>query len=132
MVRPDRKKSLTPEQIAALSARMQEAGRALESIRPALGALAEAVHTATGRIYRSLRRTQWAQQYPMYACPYVTVLWSVNSSDTTRCDLTWDRREISTEELRMEVFDHLTRDHLPGENGLLWAGKVVSRIKEKP
>lgn len=82
------------------------------------------------------RQAQWAAQYPVFRCPYTSaVTWSVQDSTVFElsepCAHTWDRRHLSTEELRAEVWDHMAR-HVKGEAGLGYASRIVATIMERP
>lgn len=89
----------------------------------------------TDKIRNPARQAQWAAQYPVYSCPWTeAAVWSVQDPEgriPEPCGHTWDRRKISTEDLRAEVWDHMTL-HLPGEHGLGYASRIVSTIMEGP
>jgi hypothetical protein len=81
------------------------------------------------------RQAAWAAQYPLFRCPYTSaVSWAVHGTESVLekpCGHTWDRRRISTEELRAEVWDHMAR-HVKGEYGLGYASRIVATIMERP
>lgn len=88
----------------------------------------------TDRFRNPARQAQWAAQYPVFRCPYThTVSWAIHGlrEPAEPCKHTWDRREISTAELRAEVWDHMAR-HVEGEAGLGYASRIVSTIMEGP
>lgn len=94
-----------------------------------------AVTELMDKVRSPARQAQWAAQYPLFRCPYTSaVTWSVQDmldGPPEPCGHAWDRRRISTEELRAEVWDHMAR-HVEGEAGLGYASRIVSTIMERP
>lgn len=89
----------------------------------------------TDRLRNPARQAQWAAQYPLFRCPYTSaVSWAIHGTTdllAEPCGHAWDRRKISTEDLRAEVWDHMAR-HVEGEAGLGYASRIVSMIMEGP
>ena len=107
-------------------ARVREGLERITRVR--LAPAAQAVANTAAALYAAEREEEWDRQYPVYRCPY-----QVPDRDTIkRCMHTWDRRKISTPELRMQVWDHYLTDHVSGEAGLLIAGLATERILEGP
>jgi len=140
MVRLIKDSASDPEQLDRVGTRAQEVCRTLASFRealvtqfgPGLMLWASNFRDALDRMNRDARRARWAQQYPVYTCPWVKMLWSVDGAVPLRCERSWDRTLISTPDLRMEVWDHVLAVHLPGEAGMSLAGQVTAKILEGP
>lgn len=130
------------EALARVADRAAEASRSIKDMHdnlllgflPGVRMIAASFADALARVRTSGRRARWARQYPLYTCPWhPSPVWNqAGYAPVPACGRTWDRRTLSTEELRMEVWDHLTSVHMPGEAGLTVAGRVVAEILEGP
>lgn len=110
----------------ALSETAEAGQRASEGLARMSGQLG----TMSDRIRRAVRARKaqvigtpewrWEQQWPVFPCPWVP----------EPCPQIWDRREISDEDLRMELWDH-AHEHAPGETGHRIGGWWAASVMDK-
>lgn len=140
MVRLTKDAASEPRTSEAFGARLNAVALSLEKLSenivrtfaPALKLWAEQTRARLSGMYADGRRALWARQYPTYTCPFTTTVWSLDGDRTVTCARTWDRTEVSTGDLRTEVWDHVTTDHMSGEAGLAVASNIVRLIMERP
>jgi hypothetical protein len=118
MVRPDcstaARSGLSPTEAARMEARalLRVTGE-MQRLTENMGALGQAAgeavrHMIVARL--DARLVKWRSQYPLYTCVVLDFVCERQPCNRT-CDRTWDRRELSTADLRAEVWWHVVSDH---------------------